>query len=185
MNRKIKTRRRLMACVSDPSRLRIVLQLGRGELCVTELAQAISLSQSCTTRHLQTLGEEGVVHRRRDGKRVLFRLNDDDPHFRRLFLWISAGERADAPEGAGAAATDVPAGSGPAPTAAATKKQRPRGAITRPATQDETAGNPDAPPEPESGKKPGVGPAPDRVPESPAEETRPMLRRGDLEDYLL
>ena len=64
--------RDLMACVGDPSRFRVLVELQGRELCVTDLAGRVGLSQSCTTRHLQALNRAGVVERRRDGKRVVF-----------------------------------------------------------------------------------------------------------------
>ena len=45
--------RNILACLGDSSRFRIVLSLLERELCVTELAAQVELSQSCTTRHLQ------------------------------------------------------------------------------------------------------------------------------------
>ena len=62
-----------MACLADASRFRIVLTLLEAELCVSELASRVGLSQSCTTRHLQALQGVGLVRGSRDGKRVMFR----------------------------------------------------------------------------------------------------------------
>ena len=69
----------IISSLSDPSRLRVVSVLAEADCCVSELAQRIGLSQSCTTRHLQVLKRAGVLSRTREGKRVLFRIRDDDP----------------------------------------------------------------------------------------------------------
>lgn len=69
--------RRLLACLGDPSRFELARALLGGERCVTDLARTVGLSQSCTTRHLQTLAREGLVRSRRDGKRVLCRLRPE------------------------------------------------------------------------------------------------------------
>jgi hypothetical protein len=45
---------------------------------VSQLARAVRLSQSCTTRHLQALEAAGLVKGWRDGKRVVFRLEPRD-----------------------------------------------------------------------------------------------------------
>ena len=80
---------RLFACLGDPSRFRVVTTLAAGEYCVTDLARVIGLSQSCTTRHLQALQREGLVVGLRNGKRVVFRLNTDEPMVAGLVGWLS------------------------------------------------------------------------------------------------
>ncbi|HEY2954264.1 MAG TPA: metalloregulator ArsR/SmtB family transcription factor [Candidatus Eisenbacteria bacterium] len=82
--------REILACIADASRFRIVHALLEREQCVTELAESVGLSQSCTTRHLQYLGREGVVARVRQGKRVMFRLRSDLPRVRELLAWVTA-----------------------------------------------------------------------------------------------
>src|SRR5262245_38477065 len=71
--------RTLMACLGEASRFNLVRLLIAGPRCVTELAQEVGLSQSCTTRHLQALARRRVVAAKRDGKRVLYRLRLEEP----------------------------------------------------------------------------------------------------------
>lgn len=78
---------RVLACIGDRSRFRVVTALVAGEYCVSDLAREVGLSQSCTTRHLQTLQREGLVSRVRQGKRVIFRLRDDEPEINGLLEW--------------------------------------------------------------------------------------------------
>jgi DNA-binding transcriptional ArsR family regulator len=86
--------RRLMACLGDASRFRLVQVLVGGPRCVTDLASAVGLSQSCTTRHLQALERRRVVVGTRDGKRVMYRLRTDEAPLRSLLAWaLRAGER--------------------------------------------------------------------------------------------
>jgi DNA-binding transcriptional ArsR family regulator len=81
--------RDILSCLGDPSRFELVLRLLEREHCVSELAIAVGLSQSCTTRHLQALARQGVVHRQRDGKRVLFRLCLERPAVSELLDWAT------------------------------------------------------------------------------------------------
>lgn len=81
---------RYLACVSDPSRFRLVMELLRGECCVTDLARAIGLSQSCTTRHVQALRREGIVESDRAGKRVMIRLALDGGELNPALRWALA-----------------------------------------------------------------------------------------------
>jgi len=76
-----------MACLGEASRFRLVQILMGGARCVTELASEVGLSQSCTTRHLQALESRHVVSGRREGKRVLYRIRDDDPTLLPLLRW--------------------------------------------------------------------------------------------------
>jgi DNA-binding transcriptional ArsR family regulator len=74
MNDRHREQHALLASLGAPSRFRIALCLLEGDRCVGDIAAAIGLSQSCTTRHVQALERNGVVRSRRDGKRVLVAL---------------------------------------------------------------------------------------------------------------
>ena len=47
--------------LADPTRVRILAALLKNELCVCELADAMELSQSTLSNHLQTLRQAGVL----------------------------------------------------------------------------------------------------------------------------
>lgn len=81
--------RDILSCLGDPSRFELALRLLERERCVSELATAVGLSQSCTTRHLQALSRLGVVQGNRDGKRVLFRLCLERPAVSELLDWAT------------------------------------------------------------------------------------------------
>ncbi len=59
--------------LADPSRLRILLLVGRMELSVGELAQLLGQSQPRVSRHLRILAEAGLVERAREGAWVFVR----------------------------------------------------------------------------------------------------------------
>jgi len=86
---------RILACLGDESRFRVMLELIRGDRCVTDLAERIGLSQSCTTRHLQTLEREGLVSSARSGKRVFFSVSSE-PRVAALLAWALPSDLADA-----------------------------------------------------------------------------------------
>lgn len=62
------------AALSDPTRLAILERLARGEAGVTELAADFPLSQPAISRHLKVLASAGLVRRRAEGTRRLYRL---------------------------------------------------------------------------------------------------------------
>jgi DNA-binding transcriptional ArsR family regulator len=88
---------RLLACLGEPSRFRLIAELAARERCVTDLARAVRLSQSCTTRHLQALERAGLVEGKRDGKRVVFRVRSESPDVASLVSWALAVEVAGTP----------------------------------------------------------------------------------------
>ncbi|HEY6196286.1 MAG TPA: winged helix-turn-helix domain-containing protein, partial [Candidatus Eisenbacteria bacterium] len=60
--------------LAPPRRFALMLLVLSGvERSVSQLASAVRLSQSCTSRHLQALERAGLVKGVRDGKRVVFR----------------------------------------------------------------------------------------------------------------
>ena len=63
--------------LSEPSRLKILLALSGGELCVEHITQAVNGLQSAVSHQLKTLRLNKVVKCRRDGKKVLYSISDD------------------------------------------------------------------------------------------------------------
>lgn len=65
--------------LSEPVRLRILcLLLEKGELCVCDIVEALSVSQSVVSRHLAYLRNSGLVSTRRDGVWVYYQLLQDN-----------------------------------------------------------------------------------------------------------
>lgn len=70
-------------CLSDETRLRcMILLYDEGELCVCELTHALGLSQPKISRHLAQLRQCGLLHDRREGQWVYYKINLD------LSAWI-------------------------------------------------------------------------------------------------
>ena len=85
--------RPVLACLGVASRFRLVRALAVADRCVGELAEAVGLSQSCTTRHLQALERVGLVKGHREGRRVRFSLRAEAPGLSGLLGWaLSDGE---------------------------------------------------------------------------------------------
>lgn len=63
--------------LSDPSRLRIVYALLEGgELCVSDLAGLVEVSESATSHQLRQLRLAGLVKARKQGREVFYRVAD-------------------------------------------------------------------------------------------------------------
>lgn len=68
---------RLFRALGDAPRLRILLLLMRGEVCVSELVAALGEKFSTVSQRLRILRTEGLVTRRRDGSHVYYGLSDE------------------------------------------------------------------------------------------------------------
>ena len=62
--------------LGDPSRLRLLHLLMDGERSVGELEAASGLGQASVSRHLALLRREGILARRAEGRRALYRIAD-------------------------------------------------------------------------------------------------------------
>jgi ubiquinone/menaquinone biosynthesis C-methylase UbiE/DNA-binding transcriptional ArsR family regulator len=66
----------ILRAAGEPSRLRILALLARGELAVMELSQILDQSQPRVSRHLKLLTEAGLIERFPDGAWVFYRLTE-------------------------------------------------------------------------------------------------------------
>lgn len=66
----------LFGLLSSPIRLRIVGELCRGELNVTQLLERVAATQPNMSQHLSALYRAGVLARRRDGAQIYYRIGD-------------------------------------------------------------------------------------------------------------
>ena len=62
---------------ADPTRVHILSLLARQELCVTDIAEAVELSQSAISHQLRILKQMHLIKFRREGKNILYSLADD------------------------------------------------------------------------------------------------------------
>jgi len=63
--------------LADETRLRILLALAQGELCVCDLVRICDISASGVSHQLRLLRDRDLVAFRRDGKRAVYRLADE------------------------------------------------------------------------------------------------------------
>lgn len=68
--------------LSDPNRLRLIVAMIDGELCVCDLAAVTQMSESAASHALRLLRAHRVVAVRRQGRRAFYRLADS--HVRML-----------------------------------------------------------------------------------------------------
>ncbi len=62
--------------ISEPSRLKILLVLAAGELCVDHITEAVEGNQSAVSHQLKTLKDNKIIKSRREGKNILYSVSD-------------------------------------------------------------------------------------------------------------
>lgn len=62
---------------ADSTRVNILSLLSQRELCVTDIAEAVELSQSAISHQLRLLKQMHLIKFRREGKNILYSLADD------------------------------------------------------------------------------------------------------------
>ena len=65
-----------LRALASPGRLRVLVELLRGDRTVEELAAAAELSPSATSHHLRLLRSLRLVRARRDGRNVVYAVYD-------------------------------------------------------------------------------------------------------------
>ena len=64
--------------LADENRIRAIMMLRHGELCVCDIAHVLELSVAATSHQLKLLRDQGWLGMRNDGKMVYYRLNSED-----------------------------------------------------------------------------------------------------------
>ena len=67
----------LFKAFGDPTRVAILSLLVDGELCVNDITEAMTVSQSAISHQLRILKQMHLIKSRREGKNILYSLADD------------------------------------------------------------------------------------------------------------
>ncbi|MBC8588559.1 ArsR/SmtB family transcription factor [Paratissierella segnis] len=63
--------------MSDPTRLKIIYALSKSSLCVCDIASILDMTQSAISHHLRILRDLNLVKSKREGKLVIYSLDDE------------------------------------------------------------------------------------------------------------
>ncbi|ALC16104.1 transcriptional regulator, ArsR family [Desulfuromonas soudanensis] len=83
-----------LKALADPTRLRLLAVLSRGEFTVQELTAILAMGQSRISRHLKILVAAGLLSVKRQGTWGYYRLGEENPFFREI--WPSLDSRLEA-----------------------------------------------------------------------------------------
>jgi DNA-binding transcriptional ArsR family regulator len=74
--KEIEVEAEIFKAMSDPCRLKILMLLREGELCVCEIMVGLERPQSTTSHHLSILKDAGLIRERKDGRWSRYRLSE-------------------------------------------------------------------------------------------------------------
>ncbi len=80
----------VLRALADEARLRSLLALREGELCVCQFVQVLGLAPSTVSKHLSLLQRAGLVRMRKQGRWHYYRLPEEDapPHVQSILRWV-------------------------------------------------------------------------------------------------
>jgi len=78
----------IFKALADLNRLRIVLALGGGQLCVCQIIALIGLAPSTVSKHLSILRQADLIEAEKKGKWIHYRLSPTMD--KRLMKWLDA-----------------------------------------------------------------------------------------------
>ena len=69
---------KIYKALAHPIRIKIVMSLLDGPLCVCVLNENVEFSQSNLSQHLKILKDAGILASEKDGIRIMYRIKDDE-----------------------------------------------------------------------------------------------------------
>jgi ArsR family transcriptional regulator len=67
----------ILKALADESRLRILSQILKGEMCVCEIEHCLSLTQSNASRHLNILKKAGILDSYKNAQWTYYKISDE------------------------------------------------------------------------------------------------------------
>jgi len=68
----------ILKAMAHPTRINILESLREGERCVCEIIELVDTEQSNTSQHLALLKKMGIISSRKDGLRVIYKVNNNE-----------------------------------------------------------------------------------------------------------
>ena len=78
----------LFKIFGDSTRIRIMFVLFKSEMCVCDIADSLGMTQSAISHQLRILKQARLVKNRREGKLMIYSLDDD--HVKSIFAQVLA-----------------------------------------------------------------------------------------------
>lgn len=80
------------SALGDKTRFRLFQLLSENkEICVSQLAEELSITPACVSQHMKILSDAGLVERARNGQKVCYEISTDSPSKKALSKLIFKG----------------------------------------------------------------------------------------------
>jgi ArsR family transcriptional regulator len=88
----------ILKALADRNRLRILMALHGGELCVCQIVELLRLAPSTVSKHLYILKQAGLIDSSKKGRWVYYRINRRSPNkaIRKVLVWLKDSLAGDA-----------------------------------------------------------------------------------------
>ena len=63
--------------LADPTRLKILECIEKGERCICEIIPYTGKSQPCVSQHLKVMKHAGIIDERKDGTKIMIKISND------------------------------------------------------------------------------------------------------------
>ncbi len=82
---------KITKALADENRVRALLALRKGELCVCQITELFGLAMSTVSKHLSILYQAGLVESRKEGRWMYYRLpgKEAPARVRRALEWVA------------------------------------------------------------------------------------------------
>ncbi len=89
---------KITKALADENRVRMLLALRGGELCVCQITELFGLAPSTVSKHLSILYQAGLAESRKEGRWIYYRLpgRGVPPAVRRAIDWVAQSVNGDA-----------------------------------------------------------------------------------------
>ncbi len=89
---------KITKALADENRVRMLLAMRGGELCVCQITELFGLAMSTVSKHLSILYQAGLAESRKDGRWIYYRLpgQEADPAVRQAIEWVAQSVNGDA-----------------------------------------------------------------------------------------
>lgn len=64
--------------LADPTRLKILECIEKGERCICEIIPYTKKSQPCVSQHLKVMKHAGIIIERKEGTKIMIKASNDD-----------------------------------------------------------------------------------------------------------
>ncbi len=68
----------IFKALADPTRLKILECIEKGEKCICEIIPYTGKSQPCVSQHLKVMNHAGLINERKDGTKIMIKVSNDE-----------------------------------------------------------------------------------------------------------